>query len=251
MTSILYKKQLKELPHNFKALFKGYLEFIADTEDPIEYSWALFKGYCRIQQDSFDKIILNNIISEFGNYSDKYTQEFIHVIFEVNYFPRFSLEESLAQFNNIFNITKENTINTDIIHQSSFFNEQLLSEWRIWYLYGDILNIQGYSSDISKLWNNFNNYWEIKHYRQLQTSLSLKMYYYLNSIKQFEFDVGNDSLLMKSHYHSFISQKMYYYASKYAYYHQIPVIIQYNFLQEYIAQNKKSTKKIVKKQKIM
>lgn len=251
MSSILYKQQLQQLSNNFKLLFKGYLKYIAVPEDPIEYSWALFKGYCRIKQDSYNKIILNNVISEFNNYSDKYVNEFIYVVFEVNYFKRLCLEDSLLEFNKLFHITKENTINTDIIHQSSFFNENLLTEWRIWYLYGKILGIEMYNDNINKLWENFNNFWEIKHYHHLHTSLSLKMYYYLNSIKQFEFEIENDSLLIKNHYYSFLSQRLRDYSLKYNYYQNIPIIIQESLIREYIKINKKSTNKILKKQKIM
>jgi hypothetical protein len=215
MTSIVYKQQLKQLPNNFQLLFKGYVNYVSSEEDPIELKWGLFKKYCRIEEDPDSTIKFNNIVSIFNQYSDKYINEFIYVVFKLKYFKNvLSLKDSLDDFNKLFNITEENSCNTDIIHQSSFFNDVLLNEWRIWYLYGKHIGIEWCDNDISKTWTNFNKFWDVKYYKYLNTSISLKMYFYLNHMKELEFEIIFDSPLIKAHYQTFILNYSKYYLEK-------------------------------------
>ncbi len=247
MTSILCKQELKQIPINFKTLFKGYSIFISDPEDPLEYNWGLFKNFCRFKYIGFD----GELVQKIGNYPKSYIDEFVYVIFELKYFGNLvCLKESFEKFDNLFDVSNDNSVNVYITCESSLFSKELLTEWRAWYLYGKTVFAINCQNDIVSKWGSFIKYWDLKNYKYLNMYISYKFYHDLNFIRQFETEISNDSLLIQEHYQNFIFKKIKEYSENFNYNSTLPIFVQIRILNEYKSTtSKKTLKKIIKKQK--
>lgn len=247
MTSILCRQELKQLPINFKILFKGYSNFVSDSEEPLEYTWGLFKNFCRFNYIGFD----GELVQKIGNYPKSYIDEFVYVTFELMYFGKpLCLKESFEHFDNLFDVSDKNYVNVYITSESSLFSKELLDEWRAWYLYGNVVFAINCKNDIRSKWDSFFKYWDLKNYKYLNMYISYKFYHDLNFIRQFETEIANDSLLIQEHYQKFISKKIKYYSEIFNYNTALPIFVQSQIVNEYkTTTSKKSFKKIIKKQK--
>ncbi len=228
----LHRHQLKQLTSNFSKLWDYYLKNLVVEEDPIELKWAYFKKYCGIEQDSDFSIVQSAVLSEFGNRSIEFVNEFIYVVFVLKHFGKtLELKSALKQFNELWQIDSGSDDNVDIIYASSFFDGVLINEWRIVYLYGKQLNIGYYSDNVNTLWNNFHKFWDIQHYHYLNKYVSLKVYQYLNEIKELEYIISKDSMVILNHYSNFIKEQQ---ASYVKHSGPLPLSINWEIAQKYI-----------------